>query len=320
MMSSNSFSTDPADDFPEVDDYSVVDDLDVVAAEVAAELAHVNDGAPQAPVEPPHDGLDGAVASTATDDGSEAGAEQRSVTGSEDRAAPTSPEAMAAALAEQVGLDLQDTPIVAGPVDLVDHGLVDEDQTDDGQIEQAWADDGRIQQASAEVEQAGERPVGARAGWFPPEGEPTANAPAAPTEPSPPTQPVPSQPDDMRPAPEFGNRPPSSPPIERAPLVPPPAAEPPVPAERSEATAVDAQARPVDQIAVRKLGGFNFLSIGQWSALPRDERARLVKGGMVMFLYEGEEVDLRPALLWLKQLARSEAADPNDPTLRRRGR
>jgi len=304
-MSSNSSSTDPADEFPEVDDYSEVDDLDVIAAELAAELRSTNGHAPEAPVAP-----------VAADHGG----------GDAD---PSSPEELAAALAEQVGLDLNgDAPIATGPVDLVEQGLADDD---DG------------------------HPVAARAGWFPPasdsadvaDGEGTEGGDGAidhgeqhslggsgSSEPSgdgvrpmmdpagaePGAAPVASDPvgaDDgvARPRPETLDRPPSSPPIERAPLAPEPPAAPPV--ERED----DAKAgHPVDQIAVRKLGGFNFLSIGQWSTLPRDERARLLKGGLVMFLFEGEEVPVRPALLWLQQIARSESTGPDDPPTRRRGR
>lgn len=69
---------------------------------------------------------------------------------------------------------------------------------------------------------------------------------------------------------------------------------------------------PVDQIAVRKLGGFNFLSIPQWMALPRDEKARLIKGELVTFMYEGEEVSLRAALLFLQSLNRDEGDRHND--------
>ncbi len=64
---------------------------------------------------------------------------------------------------------------------------------------------------------------------------------------------------------------------------------------------------PVDQIAVRKLGGFNFLSIPQWMAMPKDEKARLIKGELVTFMYEGEEVSLRAALLYLQSLNRDDS-------------
>ncbi|MEL6984168.1 MAG: hypothetical protein AAFO29_17210, partial [Actinomycetota bacterium] len=127
-------------------------------------------------------------------------------------------------------------------------------------------------------------------------------------------------PDGGRPDAGQAGRVPSSPPIARAPLVPAPVEEPPSPEPPAETVDADPQARPVDQIAVRKLGGFNFLSVSQWSALPRDERARLLKGGLVMFLFEGEEIEVRPALLWLQRLARSEGNNPDDPTVRRRGR
>ncbi len=71
-------------------------------------------------------------------------------------------------------------------------------------------------------------------------------------------------------------------------------------------------AQPVDQVAIRKLGGFNFLSVAQWAALPRDEQARLIKSDAVAFLYEGEPVPLRAALLYIRSL--NQDVDPGfDP-------
>ncbi len=308
MMSSNSSSTDPAEEFPEVDDYSEVDDLDTIAAELAAELRSSNGSAPEAPVEP-----------TAADHGA----------GDADA---SSPEALAAALAEQVGLDLNgDSPIAPGPVDLVEQGLADDDDghpaaaragwfppaTDGGEIaghEAAGGADGVVDHGEqfghdgpGRADHTGRD--GGGAVMDPTDGESGLGHAAGS-----------GGIDDGAPRPqsETFDRPPSSPPIERAPLAPePPVAPVPPRAEpEDEAKAV----HPVDQIAVRKLGGFNFLSIGQWSALPRDERARLLKGGLVMFLSEGEEVPVRPALLWLQQIARSEAVGPDDPPVRRRGR
>lgn len=98
--------------------------------------------------------------------------------------------------------------------------------------------------------------------------------------------------------------------------------EPPAPVETPTPTSApdEPEGYPIDQIAVRKLGGFNFLSVGQWASLPRDERARLLKSGMVQFLCEGTEVPTRPALIWLQRLARAEAPDPDDPPVRERRR
>ncbi len=60
------------------------------------------------------------------------------------------------------------------------------------------------------------------------------------------------------------------------------------------------QPHPVDQIALRKLGGFNFITPAQWSALEREERKRLLKSGEVTFLYQGREIPVRAALLFLR--------------------
>ncbi|MEL6985225.1 MAG: hypothetical protein AAFO29_22525, partial [Actinomycetota bacterium] len=163
MMSSNSSSTDPADDFPEVDDYSavddysdspegqaaveaaVVDDLDLVAADIAAELAsaaangHPVD-TPQAPV---------ASGTSEAADGHGVGDVSGHAVDAGGQVGDQTPEQLAAALAEQVGLDFSDTPLVAGPVDLVDHGLVDDEPIVDA-----------LTQSSAP----------ARAGWFPADG------------------------------------------------------------------------------------------------------------------------------------------------------
>ncbi len=67
------------------------------------------------------------------------------------------------------------------------------------------------------------------------------------------------------------------------------------------------ESRPVDQIAVRKLGGFNFITPMQWVELPREERARLIKGELVTFLNQGEPVPTRSALLFLRALAQQRA-------------
>lgn len=251
MMSSNSFSTDPADDFPEVDDYSEVDALDAIAAELAAELRS-NGQVPDAPVEP-----------TAADP-----------TG----ASAPSPDEQATALAERAGLDLDDDPpIAAGSIELAEPGTADGDDAN---------------------------PVAARAGWFPPVAEHDDGDPGG------------ADHGGSSGLADGADRPPSSPPTDRAPMASePPAAPTPQADQDGDGTAGQA----VDQVAIRKLGGFNFLSIGQWAALPRDERARLLKGGLVIFLFEGEEVPVRPALVWFQQMARSEVIGPADPPTRRRG-
>ncbi len=59
----------------------------------------------------------------------------------------------------------------------------------------------------------------------------------------------------------------------------------------------------VDQVALRKLGGFNFITPLQWIAIERDERMRLIKSEAVVFLSEGDEVPLRSALQYLKDLS-----------------
>lgn len=69
----------------------------------------------------------------------------------------------------------------------------------------------------------------------------------------------------------------------------------------------------VDQIAVRKLGGFNFLLPEQWSALSREDRMRLIKAGAVTFLSQGEEVPLREALESLRAATEGRTADTRSP-------
>lgn len=100
-----------------------------------------------------------------------------------------------------------------------------------------------------------------------------------------------------------------APPPPRPPASPPPSA---IPAPYED-KAVDGP-MPVDQVAVRKLGGFNFLSVAQWAVLPRDEKARLIKSESVIFLNEGENVPLRSALMFFKGLN----TDPEDGSRRRR--
>lgn len=116
------------------------------------------------------------------------------------------------------------------------------------------------------------------------------------------------------------------PPALPTPPLPPPAVVNQTPAAATEAAAVEPPRQsaapiepewhPVDQVAVRKLGGFNFLSVGQWTTLPRDEKARLIKGNLVQFLYEGDPVGVRPALLWFKRLSQADEAGPDDPPTR----
>ncbi len=72
----------------------------------------------------------------------------------------------------------------------------------------------------------------------------------------------------------------------------------------------------VDQIAIRKLGGFNFIDIPHWSAMSRGERMKLIKNGSVVFLFQGREVPLKPALLYIQlyteqaEAARRQALPP----------
>ena len=59
----------------------------------------------------------------------------------------------------------------------------------------------------------------------------------------------------------------------------------------------------VDQVALRKLGGFNFITPLQWVGMGREERMRLIKSEAAVFLSEGQEVPIRAALEYLKELA-----------------
>lgn len=71
-------------------------------------------------------------------------------------------------------------------------------------------------------------------------------------------------------------------------------------ASREPEVPVDDVPQEIDQIAVRKLGGFNFIDIPQWSAMSRGERMKLIKNGSVVFLFQGREVPLKPALLYIQ--------------------
>ncbi len=64
----------------------------------------------------------------------------------------------------------------------------------------------------------------------------------------------------------------------------------------------DEHGQPVDQVAIRKLGGFNFVSPAQWNAMDREHQRRLIQEGAVTFLYQGAEVSIKAALLTLKAL------------------
>jgi hypothetical protein len=57
----------------------------------------------------------------------------------------------------------------------------------------------------------------------------------------------------------------------------------------------------VDQVAIRKLGGFNFLEPEQWQSIDRNERMQMIKAGTVTFLSQGEDVPLRDALQSLQE-------------------
>ena len=59
-------------------------------------------------------------------------------------------------------------------------------------------------------------------------------------------------------------------------------------------------AHPVDQIAIRKRNGYNFITPAQWIATDRQTRAELIRSDQVLFLHQGEQVAVRAALLWLR--------------------
>ena len=59
----------------------------------------------------------------------------------------------------------------------------------------------------------------------------------------------------------------------------------------------------VDRVAVRKLGGFNFLSPEQWNAMSARARKKAIDDQTATFMCDGEPVPLRSALLYLKWLA-----------------
>ena len=54
--------------------------------------------------------------------------------------------------------------------------------------------------------------------------------------------------------------------------------------------------RPIDQVMVRRLGGWNLISLAAWSELGADERVSLLQQGAVRFLADGEVVPRQEAL------------------------
>lgn len=67
---------------------------------------------------------------------------------------------------------------------------------------------------------------------------------------------------------------------------------------------LDDEPHPVDQIAIRKLGGFNVITPDRWRELDRDHRLALLRDGLVTFLHQGEDVPAKAALLWLRSTTR----------------
>ncbi|MEM7274604.1 MAG: hypothetical protein AAF547_16070 [Actinomycetota bacterium] len=67
--------------------------------------------------------------------------------------------------------------------------------------------------------------------------------------------------------------------------------------------------RMVDRIAIRKIGGFNFLTPEQWNAMSSKARRKAVEDQSVSFLCDGEAVPLRPALEYLKWVSEQLAAE-----------
>lgn len=68
----------------------------------------------------------------------------------------------------------------------------------------------------------------------------------------------------------------------------------------------DEPLQPIDQIALRKLGGFNFLTVTQWNELPPDMQLRRIQREEVVFLSRGQEVPVREALAYLKSVRDAE--------------
>lgn len=85
--------------------------------------------------------------------------------------------------------------------------------------------------------------------------------------------------------------------------------------EPSEPEPANSRLQHVDQVAIRKVGGFNFLSTQQWLEVDRERRMGWIKADRVVFLSQGAEVPLRSALLYLKALGQ-QATGPADEDLR----
>ena len=85
--------------------------------------------------------------------------------------------------------------------------------------------------------------------------------------------------------------------------------------ERPEPEPANSRLQHVDQVAIRKVGGFNFLSTQQWLEVDRDRRMAWFKADRVVVLSQGAEVPLRSALLYLKALGQ-QGVGPADEELR----
>jgi len=59
--------------------------------------------------------------------------------------------------------------------------------------------------------------------------------------------------------------------------------------------------RPIDQIAIRRTGGFVFVDLQGWIGMLRSEQSDLLKEQRVTFLSDGEKVPVRNALRWIQQ-------------------
>lgn len=57
----------------------------------------------------------------------------------------------------------------------------------------------------------------------------------------------------------------------------------------------------IDQVAVRRRGGFALLTIHEWSALDREERLQLLEEDRVEFLEDGMTVPVREALVSIRE-------------------
>lgn len=60
------------------------------------------------------------------------------------------------------------------------------------------------------------------------------------------------------------------------------------------------EGHPIEQIMVKRVGGWTMVSLDQWREMLAIEQKELVTEGRVRFVHQDSEVPIRDALLWLE--------------------